>query len=643
MTQEFEKLLSPGNIGRMTLKNRIVVPPMMRNWGTIDGAVSQQSIDHFASLAKGGVGLIITEATFVNPGGRGWYQQLGISHDRFIPGLARLVEAIHDGGCKVAAQVHHAGRQTNSTVLGMPPVAPSPVPIPGQETPRELTLEECISLVEEFGQASRRAKQAGFDAVELHAAHGYLINQFLSPNINLRRDKYGGDIQGRMTFLLEIVQRVRQLCGQNYPVIVRLNADDLVDTGLKIGEAKIVAMKLQEAGVDAIHVTVGTSESALNPRAFGSSSTMFHPRGHIVPLAAEIKSVVNMPVIVPGSITPEIGEEILEQGKADFIGMARQFLADPDLPDKLRKGKRDEIRPCIRCNEFCRSFFTGKGTRCSVNAAVGSEGRKLTGPLKKKKVVIIGGGPAGMESARVAAVRGHDVTLFEKGDKLGGHLLEGTAPDFKEDLKQFLEWQVRQVKQMGIDLKIGSEVTADAVVKLAPDVVIVATGSSPVRPEIPGINRSNVILAADVLVGKAAVGNRVVVAGGGAVGCEVALYLARRGNDVTVVEMLPAVVMDVAVTRGVLTALLADAGVKVLVNHRLTEIAGSGANCVDNSGQKVNVEADTIVLALGMKSEPGIYEELKYKIPEIYNIGDSMLVVRVGEAVRSGYLAGSSI
>jgi 2,4-dienoyl-CoA reductase-like NADH-dependent reductase (Old Yellow Enzyme family)/thioredoxin reductase len=642
VAEKFERLLSPGNIGTMSLRNRIILPPMVRNYATPNGLVTRQTIDHYASISRGGVGLIIVEATFVHLGGRGWHQQLGIHHDKCTPGLASLTEAVHDWGGKIAVQIHHAGRQTSSAITGMPVVAPSPVPSPGLDMPRELTLAECAELVESFGQAARRARLAGFDAVEIHAAHGYLISQFLSPNTNRRTDKYGGDINGRMTFLLETVQRVKQLAGNDYPIVVRINGEDRVENGIKIDESKQVAKALEAAGVNAIHVTVGTYESGFNPRVVGTSATMFSPKGHMVPVAAQIKGVVNIPVIALGSLTPELAEDVLKQSKADFIGMARQLLADAELPDKLRKGQVDEIRPCIRCLEFCRARML-LGVRCSVNAEVGSEGNRITPASKIKKVLVIGGGPAGMEAARVAAIRGHDVTLYEKDSKLGGHLIEGTVPDFKEDLMKYRDWLVGRMKKVGVKVKLGQEATKETVRNLKPDAVVMATGSSALHPNIHGINKPGVVTGIDILLGKAAAGKKTIVAGGGAVGCEVALYLAKQGKKVAVVEMLPGIVMDVPATRGILTTLLADNGVEVLTNLRITEITDSGVTCVNKDRETVKVNGDGVVLALGMKSEAGIYDTLKNEVSEIYQIGDSSKPGRVGEATRGGYIIGSAI
>lgn len=642
MAKKLERILSPGTLGTMKLRNRIVLAPMIRNYATPEGLSTRQLIDHYSALSKGGVGLIIVEAAFVHPGGKGFHNQLGIHHDKCMTGLAALAEVAHDWGGKIAVQLHHAGRQTASAITGSQVVAPSAVQSPGLDVPAELTLAECAELAEAFGLAARRARQAGFDAVELHGAHGYLIGQFLSPYTNRRADKYGGNLKGRMTFLKEVVERVKQLAGSNYPIIVRINADDLLEKGIKIDESKQVARRLQELGVDAIHVSVGTYESELDPAVVGYSSSMFSARGHIVPLAAQIKETVSIPVIAVCAVTPELGEDALAKGKADFIAMGRQLLADPELPNKLRKGLRDDVRPCIRCKEFCMGRLA-LGVRCSVNAEVGCEGHRMLPASRVKKVLVIGGGPAGMEAARVAALRGHKVTLYEKDKNLGGHLIEGAVPDFKQELGQYRDWLIGQMKKVGVEVKVKQEVTREMVNTLRPDAIVVATGSSSLRPNIPGVNRPNVVTAIDILLGKAAPGEKTIVAGGGAIGCEVALYLAKQGKKVTLVEALPRLVSDVSITRGILITLLSENGVEMLPNHKITGITDTGVICINKSGEVVSVPGNKVVLAMGMQSETGLCELLKDEAYEVYQIGDSAKPARVGEATRSGYMAGSAI
>jgi 2,4-dienoyl-CoA reductase-like NADH-dependent reductase (Old Yellow Enzyme family)/thioredoxin reductase len=641
MAPTFENLLSPGIIDKMKLKNRIVMPPMERNYATPDGFITRQMIDHYAARAKGGIGLAIVEATFICPSGKGFHQQPGIYDDKCIPGLSNLSEAVKEWGCKIAIQIHHAGRQTTTAITGMPLVAPSPIPNPGAEIPRELTIMECEELVEAFGQAARRAKEAGFDAVELHGAHGYLFSQFLSARSNRRTDKYGGDLKGRMSFLLESVRRVRELVGKDFPVIFRINGEDGVEGGLTVDDTKLVARNLQEAGVDALDISAGTPEAWVNPHIIGPTATMFSPRGHLVPLAAQIKSAVSIPVITVSSITPAIGEEILRQGKADLIGMGRELLADPELPNKLASGKHKDIRPCIRCNDLCLGRLD-IGVRCTVNAEVGLEGYAILPAAKRKIVAIIGGGPAGMECARIASLRGHDVSIFEKNTQLGGHLIEGTIPEFKKDVRNYKEWLIGQVKKLDIHIKLGEEFTPHKANNLKPDVIVLATGSVPIIPEIPGIRNANVVTAIDILLGKVEPKSKIIVIGGGAVGCEVALYLAeQKGKKISIIEMLPDIAGDALPTRSILLTRLVDAHVEVLTNLKVIEIGNDRIVALGRDHKIVNVEGDQIVLATGLAPRAGLYALLKDKASEVYLIGDACIPARIGEATRDGHRIGN--
>jgi len=642
VTQMFERLLSPGTIGKMNIKNRIVMPPMVRGYATPDGITTRKLIDHYAARARGGVGLTIVEATYVHQSGKGWHQGVGIHSDKCIPELGNLTEAVKRWGGKIAIELHHAGRQTTTSVTGMPIVAPSAIPCPALGgLPKELTTDEVAELVEAFAQAAVRAKQAGFDAVEIHAAHGYLVSQFLSPDTNRRTDKYGGDINGRMTFALEIVHRTRETVGSDYPILVRMNALDLVDGGLEFDECKQFARKLQSVGVDALDISAGTYASRLNPRitSIMGMASMYVPRGPLISYAEQIKNIVSLPVITVGAITPEMGEEILQQGKADFIAIGRGLLADPELPNNLAKGEPGNIRPCIRCNEHSE---TG-GVRCSVNAECGFESYGLKPALKPKKVLIVGGGPAGMEAARVSALRGHDVILYEKNEKLGGHLIEATVPNFKEELRNYKDWLIRQIKKLGVKVELGEEVTSQIVSAAKPDALIIATGSTVYRPDIPGINKPVVTTAIDILLGKANPGNKTILAGGGMIGCEVALYLAQQGKKVTIVEMLPEVAIDLPFTRRELITELINNGVEILTNLEITEITDNGITAINQDRNVVNVEADKVVVAMGLIPQTEPYKELKNKAKEVYLIGDCVEARQVAEATHDGYRIGNTL
>jgi 2,4-dienoyl-CoA reductase-like NADH-dependent reductase (Old Yellow Enzyme family)/thioredoxin reductase len=643
MSSNYVHLLSPGNIGTMRLKNRIVMPPMVRNFATTDGVITQSLIDHYAARAKGGAGLIIVEASYVQASGRVWHQGIGIDDDRHIPGLGSLTDAVKQWGSKIQIQLVHGGRQSTSAVSKLPVVAPSAVPCPVTGSfPRELSMQEVADLIEAFAQAARRAKIAGFDGVELHGAHGYIMSQFFSAHVNRRGDKYGGDLKGRATIAIETIQRIHQLVGDSYPVTIRINGRDNVPNGQTIEDAVGLAKILEAAGVAAIHVSAGMSEANLDPRNVPTAATMLSPRGHMIEFAAQIKKAVNVPVITVGSITPEMGEKVLREGKADFIAFGRQFLADPDLPNKLDRGERENIRPCIRCNEMCMGRIT-VGVRCTVNPEVGYEGKILQPAGRAKKVVVIGGGPAGMEAARIAALRGHIVTLYEKNSQLGGHLIEASVPKFKEDIGNYKDWLIRQMDNVGVNVALGMEITPAMLAEFKTDAVVIATGSTSFRPNIAGVDRPVVSSAVDVLLGKATFGNHPIVAGGGAVGSEVALYLARQGKDVTLVEMLPLIASDVIPLRNALIAQLADAKVKILKNTKIVAITDGGVTAISADKNLVNINGDQVILAMGLASDIKLYKAVHEKIAEVYVIGDSVEPRRMGEAIHEGYRVGSVI
>jgi 2,4-dienoyl-CoA reductase-like NADH-dependent reductase (Old Yellow Enzyme family)/thioredoxin reductase len=648
MASKFEKMLTPGTIGKLQIRNRIVMPPMVRNYATPEGLVTKRLVDHYATIARGGVGFVIVEATNITPQGKGFYQELGICADGSITGLSFLAESIKEWGAKVAIQLHHSGRQTTSSVTGMEVVAPSAIPCPVQlEVPRELTTREVADMVEAHVCAVTRAKAAGFDAVEIHGAHGYIVDQFLSAATNRRTDKYGGDLDERMTFALEIIKRVKEEAGADFPVVVRINGDDFVEGGLTIGDAKKIAQKLVAAGVDALHVTGGMYETLLNPRvtsAFGLSS-MYVPGGALVGLAEEIKKVVSVPVITVGGISPEMGEEILQKGRADFIAIGRGLLVDPQLPNKLTRGDAEDIRRCIRCNEGCIGrLFDQKEVRCAVNAEVGYEGEGLRSAQPRKKVFVVGGGIAGMEAARVASLRGHEVSLWEKSDQLGGHLVESSVPEFKADIRPYKDWLASQVHKLGVKVEMGKEATAKSVEEAKPDAVVVATGSCCLMTDVPGLDKPHVATAMDVLLGKAKVGNKVIVIGGGLIGSETAAYLAQQGKKTTIVEMLPEIAADVTLmSKGALMTLLMDSQVEMLTDLRISEITDKGVLAVDKEYNIRSIEGDTVVIAWGLSPETALYEELKGKVPELYTVGDCVEPRKIGEATRDGYRVGAVI
>jgi len=644
MSKTFVKLFEPGQIGKMKLKNRIVMPPMVVNYAGVNGEVTDRMINYYAERAKGGTGLIIIEAVEVDyPNGLATAIPPTIHQDRYIAGFNKLAEAIHMYNAKAAVQLHHGGRQA-FTMEGQQPVAPSPIPCKvKQQQPRELTIEEIHDLVEKYAKAALRVKQAGFDAVEIHGGHGYIITQFMCPYTNKRVDMYGGTFERRMRFPIEIVQRTRELVGDDFPIIFRISADTFVEGGLTLEDSKRIAKMLEEAGVDAIHVTAAIYETI--PKLIDAMS---YPEGWRVYLGEEIKKVVNIPVITVGQIrTPELAERIIAEGKADFVALGRQLIADPYWPQKARENRVDDIRRCISCNVGCVGrIFVCLPAACTVNAQAGREKEFEIKPAEKKKnVMIIGGGPAGMEAARVAALRGHNVTLYEKSETLGGQLNLASVPPGKDKIRWYKEYLISQINKLGVKVKLGIEVTPEVVEKEKPDVVILVTGGQPLIPDIPGVDGDNVVTAWDVLNGKVNIASKkVIIAGGGMVGCETALYLAEKGNEVTIVEMLDEIARDMDfISRMDLLEKIASANISVRTKLRVDSITKDGIIVMDRKQRRQFIEADIIVLSLGVIPLNELESMIRDRVPELYVIGDGKQPGKIIDATYDGYLVANMI
>jgi len=636
------RLWQPFRLGRMELKNRIVMPPMVTRYGSDDGQVTERSKNYYEARARGGAGLIIVEATYVHSRGRAFLNQLGLSEDRFIPGMSELVRVVQRHGAKIAVQLHHGGREAKSALTGMPPVAPSPLAGLAGEVPQELTVEEIAEVARFFAQAALRAKEAGFDGVELHGAHGYLIGQFLSPFANKRQDEYGGDVRRRTRFLLEVIAAVRELVGEDYPVWVRIDGREYGrEEGITLADAQETARLAQEAGVAAIHVSCWGPAAPTN-----LTSPTFTP-AVIEELAVGIKQAVSIPVIAVGRITPEAGERMLEQGKADLIAIGKALLADPELPNKVASGRLEDIIPCIICMG-CRDDLRSKevvGIRCSVNAALGRERESEIVPAKKpKKVLVVGGGPGGMEAARVAALRGHQVTLWERGPRLGGQLIQAAIPPHKDRIAPLTEYFKTQLKKLGVRVELNKAATAALVEQFSPEVVILATGVKPLVPEIPGLDKAHVVQAGDVLEGRAAVGDKVVVIGGELVGCETAEFLAERGKQVTVMRRGPEMALGVGPSlRAFFLERLRQKGVTLLPGVSYHQVTAGGIVVTTKEGERKTIAADTIVLAAGSLPEQGLYQELKDKVAEVYRVGDCLKPRTIRDAIAEGFSVGLAI
>lgn len=649
---DFSALFEPFNVGPVAVPNRLVMPPMDTCYAGPSGEVTEQHIAYYEARARGGVGLVIVEASFVEENGRITFGEIGIHRDELIPGLARLADSIKLHRASAAIQLIHGGIQANTPQ----PVGPTSISrglIPPARTPRELTTSEVEELVECFARAALRAKQAGFDMVEVHGTHGYLVTQFLSPLTNRRTDKYGSD---RALLAIEIVQRIKQLCGSSYPVIVRLCADEFIAGGIDLGYAKVVAKRLVEEGcADALDITGGNYDSIehIVPPIYTAAE-----EGKFFRHASEIKKVVGVPVISGGLvITPTVALDAVKNGFVDAVFIGRQLIADPEWPRKVKEGRLDEIRPCIACNECVGSrLFAGKPVWCAVNALVGFESRwpgdeSIPKTPRRRRILVIGGGPAGLEAARVAALRGHEVVLVDENEELGGTTRISSKPKFltgdKSRIAKLIEWYARQVEKLGVKVLLRTKATPKLVEELKPDVVIVATGSTPLIPKIPGVE--NAVVADDVILGKSKVGGRVIVIGGGLVGIETALHIAAQGGKVTIVEALPQIARDLEpVSQLALLkrdGLLAKHGVQVVANATVIEIGKNGVEIVRPPLERCFLEADHVVLAAGRL--PNVNRELvdaaQRVAGEVYLVGDARGARKIIDAVHEAFFVALSV
>ncbi len=640
------RLWEPVQIGQMQLKNRIVQPPMGTLYGK-NGHVTERMKNYFEARAQGGAGLLIVEFTCVHPRGRVLENQLSISDDKFIPGLRELARVIHRNGTKAAIQLHHGGRIARSEDILMQPVAPSPLatlqyPHLRGEVPKELTIDEIAGIVRSFAEAAVRAKRAGFDGVELHGGHGYLIDQFLSPTSNKRQDVYGGTLPNRARVLIEIIKAIKEKAGFGYPVWCRINGKEYgVEGGTSAEDAQKTARMAQEAGADAIHVSAFGPSSPIN-----LTSPQFIP-AVIADLAEGIKKAVSVPVIVVGKITAEAGEKVLAEGKADLIAVGRPVLADPEYWSKVASNREEDIVPCILCMRCRDDVFspTAGGIRCSVNAALGREAEYRIVPAKQsRKVLVVGGGPAGMGAARVAALRGHRVTLWEKRSKLGGQLIQAVIPPHKNIIEPFKKYLETQLKKLNVKIELGITAKAATVKQFEPEVVVLATGATIFTPEIPGLNEANAIQWIDILEGRAEAGDRVVLIGGGFVGCETADFLAEKGKRITVTNILPEMALGMGPgLRGPLLNRLSARGVSLLTSVKYHEITPRGVVLTTQDGETKTIQADTIVLAAGGICDRKLYEEVRAIVSETYFAGDCVETRTMRDAVADGYRIGLEI
>lgn len=637
---EFEKLTQPFRLKNLDLRNRIVMAPMLSRLCDPGGVVSPKLIDYYAERAKGGAGLLIVEYCYIDEKESKANQgQLGVYSDQLLAGLGDLAEAIHEWGAKTVLQICHAGRCTSRKYMGRQPMAPSPVPSYTGEMAREMTPEDIEGVIEAFAEAARRAKFAGFDGVELHGTHGYLMAQFLSPYTNRRADVYGRD---RGLFGLRVLERVRSRVGKDFLVGYRLSGEEFVEGGITLDQARPFARRLEEAGIDYIHVSGSITEKGEH-----FVIPLYFPQGYLLHLAAAIKQMVQVPVIAVGAIhDPALAEEALEKGQADLIAMGRALIADPELPRKIQAGHAEDIRTCLRCNEGCSGRVRPNRTqRCAVNAEVGRERQMSIHPVSQPRhVCVIGGGPAGMEAARVLAQRKHRVTLLEKEDELGGLLRYASVPDFKKELRGFLHYQKRQIKKLGVEVLLRERATPERVRQLRPDAVILAAGSTMGVPGIPGADLPCAGTAVQLFAGALSTGDRVVVVGGSAMGCEAAAYLASQGKKVTVVEMLGDLAPDLETrARLALLQILKTKQVELLTGWKVQEIKKDRVLLAGREWQIKEIPAESVILALGLTPNRELIQPLKESFSEVHVIGDCLEPRKIYQAVHEGAFAARAI
>jgi 2,4-dienoyl-CoA reductase-like NADH-dependent reductase (Old Yellow Enzyme family)/thioredoxin reductase len=637
-----QNLFKSFHIKNLELKNRIVLPPLASFLIESGGRINASTVEHYRRRAGGGPAMVMMEACAVSPEGIVSLNQARIDDDGQLEGLAKIAWAIKSEGAIPAVQIHHAGRQTSAKIIDRKPLAPCHLAcrfIRGEVEP--MSLEQIDRIVRKFADAAVRAREAGFEFLEIHGAHGYLINQFLSDYSNNRTDAYGGSVENRARLAREIVAEVRKRIGNDFPISFKISAQEFVPNGLDIPESIDILKILVEAGIDAVQVSAGndsTPEWICQP--------MFMKKACLADSAAEIKRALGVPIMAVGRINdPWTAESIIADGKADLVCIGRGLMADPEMPIKAREGRFDEIRTCIACNTCMQSIFKKGRLECLVNPMLGRESELQMRPADTaKKVMVIGGGPGGLNAAWIAAKRGHDVHLYEKRPVLGGQLVPGTRTAYKREMQSLIQFQKKQAEIYGVKCHIGQEITAEAVQREKPDVVILATGSEPVIPPIEGISQNHVVTFDVVLNGHLLDNTKTVVIGGGATGCEVAYHLSDRGIPVTVVEMSDKIGGDLeSITKRMLLRKLKEKNVEFLTGHTVLKVTADGVVVTATDGREQSIEARRIVIAIGIRSNDGIHAGIRSLGFDTRVIGDCLKPRSAKQAIYEGTKLGLEI
>ncbi len=649
---KYPNLFNPLQLGSLTLKNRLAMAQMTMNYATVEGFATERLIRHYLERARGGVGLIFVEGTFFTAEGRGYRNQLGLASDEHAERLRRLTDAVHglNNRTKIFIQIHHAGARASSKVTGLQPVAPSGLPpYPGAETPHALTKEEIKGLVDAHVQAARRAKEAGFDGVDIHCAHGYLVPGFFSPLSNVRTDEYGGDVSGRTRFLMEIIRGIKGKLG-DFPLTIKVSGDEYIEGGLDIEKMTEIVLLAQDAGIDGITLSAGTVggkkiEDLSQAHKVLRTMPMMTEHGCLVPIAERMKRSLKIPVVTVGRINhPALAEEIVARGKADLVAMGRALLSDPYLPVKAFEEREEEIRSCMGCNEGCyKRILQQEEIRCSVNPTVGREGEIPSARAPRpKKVFVLGAGPAGLEAANAAHERGHQVVLLEREKELGGQLRLASVPPGRKEIERFRDFLLKRLKRTGINVVSGEKAVADFLRKGRPDALVLAAGSKPRVFEIPGLAASRSLTAWDILSGKKDAKPLCLVLGAGLVGCETADFLAEQGKKVILVEVLPEMCVGAdGDTKAYFNLRFQKHGVKVFTSTELYRVEGKTA-VLRHGKDETRIEIGDVIFAVGALPEE-VDKAYASSVPVVLKVGDCVKPRNILESVREGFDAGRSI
>jgi 2,4-dienoyl-CoA reductase-like NADH-dependent reductase (Old Yellow Enzyme family)/thioredoxin reductase len=588
-----------------------------------DGTIDARTIEHYRLRASGGVALVIMEACAVSQEGIVSPHQARIYDDRFIEGLSKIAQAIRSQGAVAGLQLHHGGRQTSSRIIKQKPVAPSNLPCPsikGEVEP--LSVDSLQRIISKFAEGAHRALEAGFEFLEIHGAHGYLINQFLSPFSNIRDDEYGGDLKGRAKFAIETIREIRRTVGYDIPLSFKISAQEFVPQGLDVTQSITILELLQKEGLDVVQVSAGNDAT---PEWI--SQPIYMKKACLADSAAQIKQALNLVVMSVGRINdPFVANEIIEKGKADLVCIGRGLLADPEFPNKARAGKFNEIRTCIACNTCMESIFRKGRIECLVNPFLGREKEIQIKPAANlKKVMVIGGGPGGMNAAWVSAQRGHRVSLFEKSNHLGGQLLLGSHSDYKQELRCLIDYHKHMIDKYGVKCVLNYKVDLDTIKDQKPDVIILANGSLPDLPQINGIENPIVENLAYILNGKKPATKETIIIGGGATGCEVAIHLAENGSPVHLIEQLPRLGTNIeSVTKRVILKKLIENDVKTITGNRLLSIEPNGVMIVNDAGKTTFVKGERVLITTGKRPDQELYDKVQELGIEVYRIGDCL-------------------